>query len=100
MTSAWTDPEGGSGPVPPGKLQLTIGFLRNSGPDPNDPLGSNCFSRPSVKYVDGFGCSGLYDQIYLVLDLDCLLAYHLRDGALLCVMFYCVFVTSSCGVLG
>ena len=53
-----TDPEeGGRGPVPPGKSEVAIGFLRNTGTDPSrealGPIASRGRSiRPSVKYVD------------------------------------------------
>ena len=30
---SWADPEGGRGGLPPGKLQVAIGFLKNSGMD-------------------------------------------------------------------
>ena len=48
--------EGGGGQgvwTPPGKSQVAVGFLRNSGMDqPREALGSLGPVRPSVTYLD------------------------------------------------
>ena len=55
---AWADLEGSKGnvlPSPPGKLQVAIGFLRNTGTctNPRGPTASRGRSvRPSVKNTD------------------------------------------------
>ena len=43
---------GGRGPdLPPGKLQVVIGFFRNTGVDPpREAIGPNCFSRVVRSY--------------------------------------------------
>ena len=44
----WADPEG---ETPPGKIQVALGFLRNTGTDtPREARGR--FLQPSVKYID------------------------------------------------
>ena len=62
LKAAFSDPEGRGSECQdlPGKSQVAIGFLRNTGTDPLkkklDPLDPTAsqgrFVRPSVKYVD------------------------------------------------
>ena len=43
---------GGLEPLPPGKSQVAISFLRNNGTDPPQEASQGRSVRPSVKYVD------------------------------------------------